>query len=352
MSSILAAFLSSLLISFIAIPSIIKAAELKNLFDKPGTRASHEKDIPTLGGIAIFAGFALSLNFWGDFSNLPEIQYILCATMLMFFTGLKDDLVHLVAYKKFLSQVIAAIILITWGDIRLTSLYGIFGVYEITYPISFILSLLTIVGITNSFNLIDGVNTLAAGLGILISATFGGWFYLNGFYQYSLIAFALTGSLCGFLYYNWTPAKIFMGDTGSLIMGIICSLLAIKFIEINRTSSIIPSAPAVAIGIMMIPLFDTLRVMLIRLKNKKSPFSPDKNHIHHILLNKGFSHIQTTIILLLINLGFIIFSFKSNIQDGEILLTILLILASLIFIIFEKAPFQIGPKRDLTKELA
>ncbi len=336
MLTLLGTFLSALLLSFLSIPSIIRVAELKHLYDEPGERKSHDQKVPTLGGIAIFAAFGISLNFWADFSKLPEIQYILCATLLMFFTGLKDDIVHLVAYKKFIIQIIAASILIIAGDVRLTSFYGLFGIREISFLSSYFLSLVTIVGVTNSFNLIDGINTLAAGLGILITSVFGGWFFLHGFLEYAVIAFSLTGALSGFLYYNWTPAKVFMGDTGSLILGIVCSVLAIKFIEINRINSFVSSGPAVAIGIMMVPLFDTLRVMTIRILNKRSPFSPDKNHLHHVLLKRGMSHIQVSLVLVTINIAFILFAFNSGIVGGGKLMTLLLTMAIIIFYGFQK----------------
>jgi UDP-N-acetylmuramyl pentapeptide phosphotransferase/UDP-N-acetylglucosamine-1-phosphate transferase len=201
---------------------------------------------------------------------------------------------------------------------------------------------LAIVGITNSFNLIDGVNTLAGGLGILITSIFGWWFFTNGFPEYSLIAFSLTGALLGFLYYNKTPAKIFMGDTGSLLIGIVCSVLAIKFIEINRAKSIVTSAPVVAFGIMIVPLFDTLRVFVIRILNKKSPFSPDKNHLHHLLLRRGYSHHQVAIILISFNGLLAFFAFNSGIKKGEVLLGVLLLFVFLCsnFIASRKIKFR------------
>lgn len=337
MLTLLGSFLTSIIISLLSIPSIIRVAELKHLYDEPEERKSHDQKVPTLGGIAIFAAFGISLNFWADFSKLPEIQYVLCATLLMFFTGLKDDIVHLVAYKKFIIQIIAASILIIAGDVRLTSLYGFFGAREISFFPSYVISLVAIVGITNSFNLIDGVNILAAGLGILITSVFGCWFFLHGFTEYATIAFSLTGALTGFIYYNWTPAKIFMGDTGSLILGIVCSVLAIKFVEINRVNTFVSSGPAVAIGIMMVPLFDTLRVITIRILNQRSPFSPDKNHLHHMLLKKGMSHLQVSLVLIIINLSFILFAFNSGIPGGGTLMVVMLVLAIIIFYAFEKA---------------
>jgi UDP-N-acetylmuramyl pentapeptide phosphotransferase/UDP-N-acetylglucosamine-1-phosphate transferase len=333
---LLGTFLSALILSFFSIPSIIRVAEIKHLYDEPGERKSHDQKVPNLGGIAIFAAFGISLNFWADFSKVPEIQYVLCATLLMFFTGLKDDIVHLVAYKKFIIQIIAASILIIAGDVRLTSFYGLFGIREISFIFSYFLSLVAIVGITNSFNLIDGVNTLASGLGILITSIFGGWFFLYGYIEYAIIAFSLTGALLGFLYYNWTPAKVFMGDSGSLILGIVCSILAIKFVEINRVNSFVSSGPAVAIGIMMVPLFDTLRVMVIRIINRRSPFSPDKNHLHHLLLKRGMSHLRVSLVLILINSAFILFAFNSGIPGGGTLMAIMLGFAVTIFYAFEK----------------
>jgi UDP-N-acetylmuramyl pentapeptide phosphotransferase/UDP-N-acetylglucosamine-1-phosphate transferase len=184
--------------------------------------------------------------------------------------------------------------------------------------------------ITNSFNLIDGVDGLAGSLGFLTSIIFGTYFYTIGQLTYAVMAFALAGSLISFLIYNFSPAKIFMGDTGSLLLGLINSILVIKFIKIAGTSEVsipLEASPAIGFAILMLPLFDTLRVFGLRLLDRRSPFSPDRNHIHHFLLDLGLSHRQITLTLVFTNMLFIALAFTLRNLGPTIVLGILLALA-------------------------
>ena len=153
------------------------------------------------------------------------------------------------------------------------------------------------------------INLLAGAIGVIVMSTFGIFFTYTGHAQWGILAFSMTGSLLGFCYYNKTPAKIFMGDTGSLIIGVIASVLAIQFIELNHKTSLLTSAPIIAIAIMMIPLFDTSRVFIIRLYQGHSPFKADLNHCYHILIANRFSHMQATFVLVTINIAIILFAF-------------------------------------------
>jgi len=306
MTLCIASFLTSFAIAFTAIPSIIKIAEIKHLFDVPDDRKSHITKVPTLGGLAIFAGMIFSLTFWSTQKDIIELQYIISSIIILFFIGMKDDLFNLVAYKKLSGQLIAAFILVHWAGIRITSFFGIFGIHELSLVESYVFSIFTMVVITNSFNLIDGIDCLAGCVGILATSLFGAWFFAAGQTQYVVLSASLLGSLVAFLYYNRTPAKIFMGDTGSLMVGITLSILAIKFIEMNRVIPIggankIRGIPVVTIGILIIPLFDTLRVFMTRMFQGRSPFSPDRNHLHHLLIDLGLTHIQATAALMLFN---------------------------------------------------
>ncbi|MEM9990318.1 MAG: MraY family glycosyltransferase, partial [Bacteroidota bacterium] len=162
----------------------------------------------------------------------------------------------------------------------------------------------------NAFNLIDGINGLSGGLATLIFSVFGTWFFLAGRPELSVVAFATVGAVVAFLKYNITPAAIFMGDTGSLLLGLICSILSIEFIEFHQSSELqsvyaFQSVPAVTIGIIIIPLFDTLRVFTMRMLKGKSPFQPDRTHIHHLLIDSGLTHTQASTTLVLVNIIFI-----------------------------------------------
>lgn len=334
--------MTSFVICFFAIPSIIKIAEIKNLFDVPDERKKHDKNIPTLGGIGIFAGFIFSMTFWASQGQIVELQYIIASLLILFFMGIKDDIVSLVAHKKLLGQILAACILVFFADIRLASLYGLFEIYHLSFIPSAAISLLAIIGITNSFNLIDGVDTLAGSIGLLAALLFGSWFFLAEKQQYAILAFSLLGSLVAFLKYNRTPAKVFMGDTGSLVVGLACSIMAIKFVEFNRDyqgpkAYQVFSVPAVAVSILIIPLFDTLRVMAIRALQGKSPLSPDRNHIHHVLIDLGYSHHKCVLILLSVNIVLVAMTYLlQKTISGELLLCLNILIMFIFSYVFTR----------------
>lgn len=296
------------------IPSIIKVANIKHLFDSPSERKSHYGVTPTLGGVAIFGGFMIAFCLFASFDlKTREMKFILAALCFTFMLGAKDDIVELVASKKFIGQIFAACIIVILGEVRITSLYGLFGISYISDVFSIILSIVTIIFIINAFNIIDGINLLAGSICILMAVAFGTWFFYYGFFDYAILAAAMSGAVFAFLKYNYTPAKIFMGDSGSLSIGLLAAVLAIQFIEKNEMvlkngsseGVQIVAAPAMAIAILIIPLFDTLRAFTLRILNKKSPFEADRNHIHHRLIDLGFSHVLATYILITINLLFI-----------------------------------------------
>jgi len=328
--NILLSFITSFSISFMAIPSIIKIAHIKNLTDSPDERKNHFSHVPTLGGVAIFASLIFSLSFWVRNSDFFEMKYFISSLIIMFFIGIKDDLYNLVSFKKLLAQVLAAFILVHYGDVRLTSMYRFFGVQDISVWVSYPLSIFTITVIINAFNLIDGVDCLAAGIASTISLYFGVWYYLVDYNALSLMSFTLLGSLLAFIYFNKTPAKIFMGDTGSLLIGLVLALLTIKFIEFNKINEgpyHIASVPAVAIGILIVPLFDLARVFYIRIRSGKSPFHADRNHLHHRLLDLGFSHMKIAALLSIITASFIIFAVSICKLRAEIVLGVILLAA-------------------------
>ncbi|MCG6190401.1 MraY family glycosyltransferase [Maribellus maritimus] len=286
----------------IAVPPILRVARQKNLFEPIEERKIHTGSIPSLGGVAIFFGFVLSTIIATDGYTFDSLKYIIAAVILMFFIGLKDDLMIISAKKKFIVQLFAGVILITLGNVRLTNLHGVLGVYDIHYFVSLFLTLFIMIAIINAFNLIDGIDGLASGLAIVASAFLGVWFFLASEIQFSIMSFALMGSLAAFFLYNvfGHRNKLFMGDTGSLIIGLVVSTLVIKFNEFNivKTNPVsIYSAPSVSFAVIIVPLIDTLRVMTIRLMQKRSPFSPDKNHIHHRILELVPNHLQVTSIL-------------------------------------------------------
>jgi UDP-GlcNAc:undecaprenyl-phosphate GlcNAc-1-phosphate transferase len=303
----------SFIISFLAIPVVLQIAELKKLYDIPDERKVHSHKVTSLGGVGIFGGFLLAalLSIQGYLN--PEFQYFFAAALVIFFLGLKDDLVVLSASKKFIGQVVAASIVIHLGGVRLDSMHGLFGFDQLPDAFALALTYLTIIVVINSFNLIDGIDGLAASLGIMTMLIFGTYFFIVGYQAYALLAYALGGSLIAFLIFNHHPAKIFMGDSGSLMIGLVNSILVIKFINVASDPAIavpITSAAAIGFSILIVPLLDTLRVFAIRISKGKSPFTPDRNHIHHLLMSWGFGHAAITLLCVGINVGFVIFAYS------------------------------------------
>lgn len=305
----------SFTITFLAIPVIITVAERKKLFDIPDERKIHQTPIPSLGGLGIFAGFVLSCLVTVPFHIASEFQYFFAAGLVIFFLGLKDDILVISAIKKFIGQVLAAFLIIYKGGVQIQSMHGFLGIYELPEMFSLLLTYFTVIVIINSFNLIDGIDGLAGTLGVMAAVLFGMYFLLVNMQAYSILAFALAGSVAAFLIFNFPPAKVFMGDTGSMLIGLVNAILVIKFINVAQlpdTSFPIDAAPAIGFTILMIPLLDTLRVFGIRIIHRRSPFSPDRNHVHHLLLDKGFSHRSITFIISGINLAFIIGAYLSR----------------------------------------
>ncbi|NOT91367.1 MraY family glycosyltransferase [Ferruginibacter sp.] len=330
MDNILLSASLAFLITFFAIPIIIQVSKDKKLFDEPDERKVHKTVIPTLGGLGIFAGFIIATLMGVPSGIASELQYFAAAATVIFFLGLKDDILVLSASKKFIGQLIAAGIVIKFGGVQLNNMHGFLGIYEIPHIASIILTIFTIIVITNSFNLIDGVDGLAGSLGVLTTLVFGTYFFYVGQLTYAVMAFSLAGSIIGFLIYNFSPAKIFMGDTGSLLLGLINSILVIKFINIAGNPAVnlpLEASPAIGFAILMIPLFDTLRVFTLRILDRRSPFSPDRTHVHHFLLDIGFNHRMITFTCVAVNIVFIAMAYFLRHLGTTTLLGILLVSA-------------------------
>jgi len=335
MYNVILGFLTAFMLTYFAIPSIIHIARVKNLCDEPGERRSHTVTTPSLGGIGIFAGLIFSIVLWTPFNLFNDLQYIICALIIIFLIGARDDIVPMKPMHKLAGQFVAALILVYKSNVKITSMYGVLGIQELPEWVAISLSIFTILVIVNAFNLIDGINGLSGSIGVLICVFFGIWFFLIRRTELSIVAFCAAGAIMAFLKYNYTPAEIFMGDTGSLLVGLIAAILAIKFIEsheglLSRKYGryAFDSHPIVAIGIIIIPLFDTLRVFITRAIKGRSPFSPDRTHIHHMLIDSGLSHLQATAVLVMVNIGFIIMVTLLQSIGSLNLLAIILLVAS------------------------
>lgn len=284
-------YVMAFVLTLIFIPPVIFMVKRFKLFDRPNARKEHTVPTPTFGGISIFAGMMVSLLFWFKFNNHPATITFFLSMVLLFGVGIMDDLKDLSARYKLVIEAGVASLLAVAG-IRITSFGGIFGITELHIVAQYIITVVTIVGITNAFNLIDGIDGLAGGLGFMSLVTLGIFLTISKDLNYAMIAFAFAGALLGFLYFNFNPARIFMGDTGSLLLGFVIAVLCVQLMKVNAlyTAPVVPNIYVFTLGIVMIPVFDTLRVFGTRIWKGRSPFSADKTHIHHLVINKGFSH--------------------------------------------------------------
>ncbi len=305
-------FLTALILTYFIIPKIILFSKDKRLYIKPNERAAHEKNTPFFGGIAIFGGVGFSFLFWGiGMENVNNIGFVLSSLIIIFIVGLIDDLLSLSPFGKMIGQLLAILVLVFFAGFEIDNMHGVFGIFNISTYISIPFTIFVVVVITNSYNLIDGIDGLAAGIGIIASIFFGIFAFLNANYLMVILAFSLTGSLIAYLIFNFYPAKILMGDTGSLVVGFIFAILSIDLIRsgvIFQDIVYVNKGPLIAISLLSVPLFDSLRVFLFRVYSGKYPLYADRNHIHHRLLDLGFSHRRIAIILYILSLVTIIFS--------------------------------------------
>lgn len=298
-------FFLSFGITFFTIPTIIKISRRKNLMDEPGMRSSHLRKIPNLGGIAIFYSIGICASIFA-YELFDSYKFLFASLIILLYIGVMDDIVVMRAYKKLVAQILVTTLIVIGSDVRIRSFFGLFGIYELNYYFSVIFSIVTIIFLVNAFNLIDGIDGLAGSYSVLCSLMFGISYYRLGPYNYPLVILSviIIGSVLAFLYYNLSNkrvSKIFMGDTGSMLLGFLLAFTAVCFIDIfiDKKTPAVPryhlqSAPVVAVAILILPIVDTLNVIIIRLMNKKSPFVADKNHIHHKLLEIGLTHRRST----------------------------------------------------------
>lgn len=356
----LAVFLISAILAGIIIPKILLIAFRKRLFDEPDERKIHTAAVPRLGGIAFMPSIIFSLCFvigievlfgseWAHLhfglsldehgpearaqlaSRFLPLSFGLCAIMVMYLVGIADDLIGVRYSAKFIAQIIAACLL-ALGGVRIDNLHGMFGIYELPWPLAWGLTILLVVYITNAINLIDGIDGLASGLSGIAMAFYGFAFLSAGYWIYALLAFAGLGTLVPFFYYNvfGNPVmqkKIFMGDTGALTIGILLSFLAIKTTYIIDGGIIASNIMVVAFAPLAIPCMDVLRVFMHRILRGKSPFLPDKTHIHHKLLALGIPHRLTMITILSTSAMLIVL----NIRLGRFVGPAVVLVADLVF---------------------
>ena len=331
-------FVTAFITTLIAIPPIISLIKRYRLYDMPNARKEHSNPVPTMGGIAIVGGMMFALILWFPFSyEIGQVCFFFSIAVL-FGLGIMDDVKDLSAKYKFIIQIGLAT-LIALSGIRIHSFEGLFGIYELPIVSQYTFTVLAIVGITNAFNLVDGIDGLAGGLGFMSLVTVGMFLTISGDNNTALVAFALAGGILAFLYFNFNPARIFMGDTGSLVLGFVVSVLCIRLLQVNalHETPMLQGAPVFALGIVLIPVFDTLRVFTIRIWKGKSPFQADRTHIHHLLTNAGFSHVFAVRVICFLHALILIEVYLFRGYKQEFVLLILFVFMTIVSILLKNS---------------
>ncbi|HEY5824900.1 MAG TPA: MraY family glycosyltransferase [Cyclobacteriaceae bacterium] len=325
----------SLTVSLLFFPVLIKLLLQWKIFDSPGRHKIHQKFTPSMGGVPIIVGVAFSLLIALPLEELTNLKFFFISIALMFITGLRDDILTLSPKQKMVSQFLPVIILVIFGNSVLQSFYGNFPEFHFPEYLAWAITIFTIIILTNAYNLIDGLDGLAGAVGLVTLTLFGFWFYSVSNDALALISFSFAGAILAFLFFNWQPSKIFMGDTGALTIGFLLSYLGIQFINQNydlpeNNPSRFQASIGTAVCILIIPLFDTLRVIILRLRKFQSPFKADKNHLHHQFLKLGLSHSKSVLLISCINLFFVALAWILRYQSDALILPIVIVICLII----------------------
>lgn len=299
------------------------------MFDNPGQHKIHEVFTPSMGGVVILIGVVFSLLIAVPFGVLSAWKIFLISLSLIFITGLRDDILTLSPSQKLFSQLLPIVLMVVFGNVQLTSFYEIFD-FQFPSIFAWIITVFTITILTNAYNLIDGIDGLAGTVAAVALICFSFWFWGVDNNFLALLSVTFLGATIAFLFFNWQPAKIFMGDTGSLTIGLLLSFFAIQFINENYRLNPahnfhFESSISTAIAVLIIPIFDTVRVILIRLSRFQSPFRADRNHLHHKLIYLGLSHSQAVICLASFNLLIIGIAFILRSHSDKLILPVILV---------------------------
>jgi UDP-N-acetylmuramyl pentapeptide phosphotransferase/UDP-N-acetylglucosamine-1-phosphate transferase len=306
-----AAFIGSFIICLVLIPVIIKLSVKHNLLDKPNERKVHKSPISRLGGFGIVAGLLSTSAFWFFSGNISLLIYLLAGIFILLIIGIIDDLKELSPRIKFIGQILAAL-LMAYAGLRINNLFGVFGIHDLPVFVQYLLTVFIVVGLINAYNLIDGIDGLAGGLALIDMVFFFVLFLISNEITFVLIMASTAGALLAFLKYNWNPARIFMGDTGSMVLGFLLSAAGIKLMVSCQASSVhftYSAAAIMAFSIFLLPVYDLLRVSVGRIIQRKSPFSADKTHVHHLLMDTGLNHKKSAKILYVANIAIIVTGF-------------------------------------------
>lgn len=345
---------------FYLYPNIISISKIKGLMDAPGERKMHSTQTPTLGGLGVFFVFSLTIIIFGAMANLVQADLIKLLSLfgsliILVFLGIKDDLISVSPRGKFLGQLIAVMNVVVLTDTRIVNFEGLLGIGELPYLVSVLFSVFVFILIINALNLIDGIDGLAASIAIISSTSFGILFLINENYLMTLVSAILVGALIGFLRYNLSSnKKIFMGDCGSMLTGFLLAYQGICFLTVNEIAqplTKVPNAPVLLLAILSYPLFDLLRVFAIRIKQGRSPFSADSNHIHHRLLRLGLNHKKATLVLCLCNTAVIVFAILSISLNIHLALLATVVMGATLYLLPFLKVFELASVEKLAEKV-
>jgi len=333
-------FVSSFMTMYFVTPVIIQVVKLKRLFDKMTDRSSHSQPVPSFGGVTFFIILIISLSIAEQFFLTSRAVYLIPSTLIIFFTGLKDDMTGISAWNKIFMQFIATTMLFASPDFQITNLHGFLGISEIPHWICIPLSFLVVVFYINAYNLIDGIDGLASSLGAMFFTFFAIVYYCLSDYMMMTVCLSMVASFIAFLRFNVSKDKrIFLGDTGSLLIGFLVAAIVINILSKDYQEGLkmtfISNLPLIIISALYIPVFDSIRVFIIRIQNRQNPFAPDRTHVHHVLLDYyQFSHRKTSFIILTTNVIIIILMyFVTELCNHRISLIVLIAISTILVLV-------------------
>ncbi|MGN1263127.1 MAG: glycosyltransferase family 4 protein [Prevotella sp.] len=343
----LIAFLCSFICGYITIPMVLNFCKRYGLYDIPNTRKIHNNAIPRLGGIVflpcVFIGciivFAIT-QLQGEQTITFSLWtvYFTIGLVAIYITGIIDDIIGLEAFKKLTVQLVASCVMPASG-LYINNLYGLCGIYEIPFTAGFLLTIIVMAFISNAINLIDGIDGQASGLTIIALCGFIYAFDKWGLWFYVIMIAALVGVLLAYTYFNLfgkveCNRKIFMGDTGSLSIGFLLAFLSLKLTMKNPNLSIYDgNGLLLSYTVLIVPVFDAIRVALVRIRHRRSPVAPDKNHIHHKLMRAGLSQHRTLCVVVGLAVFYIALNCLLNLFTD---ITMIVIINIVVYVIFHK----------------
>lgn len=312
-------FTSGFVLTYFLTPVISNVVKVRRLFEKRNDRSSHSVMVPSFGGISFFIVFVMALSFAEQFFTSGRAYYLIPAALIIFMIGLKDDLTGVGARNKIFGQLLATSMLFLSSDFQITELWGWLGIHHISLWVSIPLAYAVVIFFINAFNLIDGIDGLSSSLGIFFFSFFAVFYFLRHDYTMLMVCVAFVGMFVAFLRYNLsTDKKIFMGDTGSMFIGFILSAMVIEIMSSNFNEYVksiqASNLPHVLIGVLYVPVFDSIRIFIARAAEGKSPFAPDRTHIHHLLMDyHGWKHPKTTFVIVLLNVGIMLLVWQTSV---------------------------------------